>query len=276
MPIPAPGLAPQTTWEVVTPETAAKWLKTNVNNRALSRRSVERYSADMKNNMWQNTGDPIRFSKSGRLLDGQHRLTAIVESGVTISMLVIRDLEDRSQDAMDQGRARTAADVLSLHGERNTGQLAAAVKLFLVWDRGLLCKDIRKSAEITNSVIAEWVSAHHAEVELFQHVAATIRKNDAPQSVAGAAFIGFARIDANKAVEFMNLLANGAGGMGHPITTLDKRMQRMRREGLKMAPRDYLAMFIQAWNAWRDGRELQKFQRPRGLMWTADSFPVAH
>lgn len=58
--------------------------------------------------------------------------------------------------------------------------------------------------------------------------------------------------------------------------TLDKRLQRMRREGLKMPERDYLALFILAWNAWRDGKQMSKFQRPRGGRWSEANFPEPH
>lgn len=112
--------------------------------------------------------------------------------------------------------------------------------------------------------------------ENLQQIIGLTKQNDAPPSVAAAAALGFMQIDAADTVEFFTLLARGAGTQGHPIVTLDKRLQRQRREGLKMPHRDYLALFILAWNAWRDGKQMSKFQRPRGGRWSEDNFPEPH
>lgn len=253
--------------------TAVRWLTRNVKNRPLNQRIVQRYRSDMTAGRWTMAGDPIRFDTEGHLLDGQHRLTALSETDLTIPLLVVRGLPSESQSVMDQGRKRTAGDQLALRGVKNSMNVAAAVKQYLIWQEGMLFRDTKVASEITSPRIEAWVESHPGSIDAYHGLSTLTRQNDAPPSIAGAAALRFLEIDADAAMQFFTLLARGAGTEGHPIVTLDKRLARQRREGLKMPHRDYLALFILAWNAWRVGKQLLKFQRPRGGRWSEDNFP---
>ena len=67
----------------ISPEEAARFLEKNTNNRALTEQQVRYYAQQMKAGEWTYDGQPIRFAEDGQLLDGQHRLTALVESNTT-------------------------------------------------------------------------------------------------------------------------------------------------------------------------------------------------
>ena len=61
---------------------ALELLKANSTNRELRNHVVEGYVDQMKKGQWrEDTGETIKISKTGRLLDGQHRLNAIVKFG---------------------------------------------------------------------------------------------------------------------------------------------------------------------------------------------------
>lgn len=254
---------------------AKRWLTQNKKNRKLRQSVVQRYRTDMAEGRWSFAGDPIRFDMFDNLIDGQHRLTALSELGdTTIPMLVIRGLPPEMQAVMDQGARRTPGDQLSMKGIKHANLIGAAVKQYLIWTEGYLFRDAKVvQGQITTPAIEEWVDSHPALLESVLNITTLARQNDAPPSIAVAAAIRFLQIDEADAVEFFTLLARGAGTEGHPILTLDKRLQRQRRQGLKMPHRDYLSLFVLAWNAWRDGRQMTKFQRPRGGGWSEDNFP---
>ena len=119
----------------ITPQMATKMLKNNGVNRHVRRRVVEKYARDMRDGNWHFTHHTIALSKSGRLLDGQHRLLAIVESRATITMFVTFNLEDESQDFMDSGTSRTAADVLHMRGKKY--DLAPLARIAILYEEGL-------------------------------------------------------------------------------------------------------------------------------------------
>ncbi len=123
----------------ITPELAKKWLSQNTHNRNLRERVVNGYAADMRDGNWVEDGQSIKFAKGdvvlldnppihgGPLLDGQHRLSAIVTADATIRMLVVSNLPDSTQEVMDTGAKRVLGDVLKLRGEAYAITLAATL-----------------------------------------------------------------------------------------------------------------------------------------------------
>ena len=104
------------TWEDITPEKAEGLLEMNNGNRAVKKRVVEKYAKDMASGNWKENGVPIVIGSDGTVKDGQHRLLAIIMSGVTLhnQLLVIIPAEDAN--AYDIGSARTFADVATFEG----------------------------------------------------------------------------------------------------------------------------------------------------------------
>lgn len=107
------------TQEKITPEMAQEYLKFNTENyRSLSKDRVISYAADMKNGRWQFNGESIKFSENGQLIDGQHRLQAIIRAGVPVDMLVIRGVKD-DVDIYDIGAQRSLGQIAKARGVVN-------------------------------------------------------------------------------------------------------------------------------------------------------------
>ena len=101
-------------FETITPEMAESYLEHNLHNRSLSHDDVAKYARAMAEGRFRINGETIKFSKRGRLIDGQHRLQAIVVSGVPVTMLVVRDLDEDAMVTVDVGRPQNVADLLRL------------------------------------------------------------------------------------------------------------------------------------------------------------------
>lgn len=259
------------------PDDARRALGTMTRNRRMSRVKVTQYRNDMAAGRWQFTGEAIQFDEDGHLINGQHRLTALAElegTGIVIQFLVIHGLPAEAQMVMDQGRARQPGQQLQMRGVKDANTVAAGVRLYLSYASGLMFRDNNTAREvITTAYIEEWVSEHPDLVESVAQIITNVKAADAPGSVAYCAALIFTRKNPAAAAEFFHMLAKGAGGEDHPITVLDKRLQRHRREGIRISARDTLGLYIQAWNAWRRGVKLTRFQRPRGAHWTETTFP---
>jgi len=112
----------------VTPEWAEETLKKNIGNRPLNVQHVDKLAKEMTNGRWKVNGDTICLNGS-RVIDGQHRLHAVVQSGITIETLVVEGLSSDVFDTKDVGKRRSAGDTLGVAGEKNACRLAAALIL---------------------------------------------------------------------------------------------------------------------------------------------------
>ena len=119
-------------WTDITPAMAASWLKNNFGNRPVSEDTVTAYARDMINGVWRATHQGIAFNDGDQLIDGQHRLMAILQSGRTVRMMVtfglpakIEGSEMTTMDCVDRGRTRSVADQLKIqHGLKQGAQIA--------------------------------------------------------------------------------------------------------------------------------------------------------
>lgn len=118
VPTPEPIQADAASLYLVTPEIALKWLESNTRNRKLYQNVVERYAADMKAGRWLITGDAIQFDTGGAIINGQHRLWAVVESGTPAHLMVAFGLPPESVAVLDDHLKRNLADVAKLSSGR--------------------------------------------------------------------------------------------------------------------------------------------------------------
>jgi hypothetical protein len=107
--------------------------------RRISGSRVSEIRADIEAGKWLNTGDPIRLTQSGTLVDGQHRLTAFVTS-TTAKSFVLRDMnvavlkERAALDVVDTGKSRTVSDLRKMTGRRQVPAKAIGGVLYEIRD----------------------------------------------------------------------------------------------------------------------------------------------
>jgi len=100
----------------VTPDIARNYLTNNDGNRNIIEAKVMSFTAQMTTGDWKLNGENIIIGKSGRMLNGQHRMLAVIESGKTIPMSFIFGIDESTFDTIDTGTARTAATALNMYG----------------------------------------------------------------------------------------------------------------------------------------------------------------
>lgn len=115
------------TVEMITPEYARQILEHNTKNRKPRTGLVAQYARAMERNDWKLTHQGIAINCDGTLLDGQHRLLAVISSGVTVRMLVTRGVPSDSQVAMDDHCPRSVSDALTLMSGQNFDQHVCAI-----------------------------------------------------------------------------------------------------------------------------------------------------
>lgn len=110
----------------VTADLATDLLKRNRKNRPVSRREVDRLKRILEAGKFRYNGEAVKFDKKGNLKDGQHRLTAVAESGVPADMLIVTGLDENVFTTLDQGRKRTGGDVLFMRGIKRYNAVSVA------------------------------------------------------------------------------------------------------------------------------------------------------
>lgn len=123
--------------KLITPQLAATYLEKNNNNRPLNKKTVAYYASQMERNLWKTTGQGLSFSSNGNIIDGQHRLQAIVSSKKSITMLVIFDVDSETFSVYDTGRNRTAGDIFSIKGIPNSTATASSVQKYYLFKNQL-------------------------------------------------------------------------------------------------------------------------------------------
>lgn len=260
----------------VDPDLALRWLtENNTHNRDIKTSRVESYTADMLGNRWRFNGEPIQFSASGVLLNGQHRLAAVFESQTVQTFLIVRGLPEESQQTMDQGNRRTPSEQLKISGLVADNTTAAAIRIYMSWQTGRMFGDQVRN-KITTPEIVQWSHANPVKIEALTRAPSRFhfRAIKVTPSVSLAVWLRLHEIDYDDADQFFAGLTTGANlSSDSPTLALLRRFSGNKINGVKVSNRDAVGFYVVAWNAFRDGRSMTKIQRPRGGQWGAQDFP---
>lgn len=246
----------------VTPAMATEWLRKNDHNRKINPKTVSDYARQMTEGYWVLNGEAVKIAEDGSLLDGQHRLMAVIESNTVVEMLVILGLESDTQDTMDTGRKRNTADKLSIEGVPNSTLVAAISARAWMWDRGNFRFAAAQRPSIREAVaVLEQYPHIHRSAEIGSRIVQSYRPTTG--SITGTAHHLFVQIDPDLTAEFFTQLGTGANLKGdHPVLSLRTRLANDKYNVRKVPFHQGLGFYIRAWNARRSGEDLSKIQFP--------------
>jgi len=254
--------------KTITPEWAKKILnEKNTGNRTMRRLHVDSLAKEISKGRWKVTGDTICLY-GDRLIDGQHRLAAVVQSGIAIQAFVIDGLPSDVFDTKDIGKRRSAADTLGVRGEQNACRLAAS----LVMIDKYMTSRVDKSVTYSNTEIEELL-------EKYPEVRSSLQitygnKGLLTPSVLDSCHYLFSKKDLLLANEFVEKVMRGTGLQeGEPWYVLRERLVKNSLSKAKLQKPYLMALCIKAWNFARLGKSV------RCLRWreegnATESFPV--
>jgi hypothetical protein len=250
----------------VTPELAAEWLKTkNTGNRPVTRSHVRFLASQMERGEWNFTGEAIQFSESGRLIDGQHRLHAIVDSKTSQSLLVVSGVPDSSQSVIDTGKTRSAGDVLSMNNVTNHTITAAMIKNFMRYKADITSYGGDKKYYHTNHTVLDM---YNSKKELFARVALYSQKlykastGLMPASVIGGFYLLFLEKSTygNEApvTKFFDALLLGKNREYDTTSTiLYKKLLHAKVNRIRLSQRELYGLMVKTWNSEIEGKYVQ-------------------
>lgn len=253
----------QAKWAKVTPETAEVWLDGNKDNRHIRPSVVSRYARAMKEGRWSASPDAITLSTDGRLLNGQHRLSAVIKSGVTVSMFVVTNMPEASFSNMDRGVPRAYADYLRSAGEINAMPLASVIGRAVAYERSVL--NLANGALWTihsgdavedvdrNIYLAGHPGVRYSVDRWYQQSRAGVREAN-PSVMALSHHLITEATTQEIADHFIyQLVTQDREPFGGTIRAAVSGLQRNHRQ-----INEQLAVVLHAWNHWAEGREVAK------------------
>lgn len=245
----------------ITPEMAAELLENNSVNRKLRPRLVAAYSRDMATGLWRATGEAVKISRTGRLLDGQHRLSAIIESGVPTMMLVVRGLDDNDQVLMDQGAARTANDAVRLAGYTNSAHTSSIARWLLMCPEPSANMEQALKAKASTAQILQTLETN-PDIEEAARAYNGLRTHlpGSPTAI-GYCWLQMHRVDPTDCSYFYTAFVDLTFKALHdPRKAALRRLQSMDKEAGSKSSKDKaiatVSVLTRSWNAWRRDEEL--------------------
>lgn len=253
--------------ETITPDMAAQWLeRSQFANRRLRTSHVKSLAQDIRDGRWQLNGETIVFDRHGNLLNGQHRLWAIIEANRAAPSIIVRNVDQSAFATIDSGLKRSGGDVLQASGLKNAVHLAAAVRLIhfvLVGNHDTLNR-------MANAQTLELVERYDGIEEATSLVinSSPVRRIITASPLVAVLYFAL-KHNRDRAHEFLRGLATGEGLIkGDPRLTvrafyLNHNLSRKTKTYIQ------LALLIKAWNAFAQHKELHSLR-----LLSNESFPL--
>lgn len=155
-----------TKW-TITPQKAQQLLDNNYAKQRPIGSRVNTYAADMRGGRWNSDiCAPLIISDKGELLDGQHRCMAVIKAGVPVEMWVQLGVPEDAFKYIDNGKSRTAANVLHVKNSTAVAALGRIVTAYLegastmaVYTRGLSAR----KEHVSRTAIIETIPNYNVE-----------------------------------------------------------------------------------------------------------------
>lgn len=239
----------------ITPPMAKEMLSSGGHrDRPLSKSRVNNLVAAIKRGEWCINGDCIAFDVNGNRINGQHRLTAIVEADTSIRVLVGYNFPEAAFMTTDIGAKRSSADLAAIIGMRKYySAVGAATNLLWRYEQGTVHVH---SVPPTNTQIIDLLQNNRgieASAEVGRSIAPLL-----PPGIATFCHYIFCKIDRIKAEAFFQSLRTGANlQVGDPILVLRNRLIADKAQKAKLPFHEIVALVIKCWNFWRAGRKVK-------------------
>ena len=263
--------------ERISPEVAACMLEKNTHNRAIGRQPLD-YA--MLTGQWVLNGDAIVFSEEGVLLNGQHRLTALVKTNTSADFIVARGIKREAQVTMDVGKKRTLADYLKMDGFSDYTKVAAVTAALMRVDAfGLDSHFSHRSTCDWKVTLLEQYRFATTEYErrikpILRDSIAVAQEYKLRIGLVAPLFEAFREVDENDFAEFASQL-RGLSTQCQPVQKLVKVLNENKVNDKSISYRTLAAYFIKAWNAYMRGEDIPWLRFRTGGA-TPESFPVIY
>ena len=256
---------------LVTPALAELVLQLNTENRNLNDKAVNGHVQAIVERRWINDGNPIKIATNAVLNDGQHRLSAVVKSGVAVPMDLRFGVPREAFTVTDTGMRRTNGQILAMAGRQYSSMQGALCRLLIRYDEGQMQ---RLDAGGVEGDVAVRMTEENPNIGRVAALLRSLKFKPIKSSYFGFVLVVAAReLPFEKVEEFARLVESGQGAEDSPTRRLHVRlMEAAMSKGVRLRPIDICVMCVLMWNAWIGNRPVQVV-RVHELHRKGDGFP---
>lgn len=240
----------------ITPVMATELLEHNSSNRPISDPHVHRIAAQIMAGKWRFNGDTIKVAEDEEVIDGQHRLWAVIEAKTSIDTVIVRGVEREAFATIDTiRRPRSGGDTLFLSGAtRHAKTMASTLSWLLRWQRKAFPNYKDPKHKVENADIEVAYAAHPGIL----HAVERVRHLRGLANEALLAFLYYVMTNHNEVIaeQMLNTLEDPSGvGVNDPFFRL--RAYFTNDHHKRRDPVTTIALAIKAANAAHEGRKVQ-------------------
>lgn len=245
----------------ITLEAATVLYERRNTNRSIRLFQLNKIKRALEKRRWEINGETIIFDADGRLIEGQHRIKGVLETGVPLWSLVVVGIDRERFKTMGQGAKRTAGDILGIRGVKNSRSLAAALRWVYRYHNNMM---MNPHPNITDDELADTLPDHP---EIVDSLPFGVRAHTvAAPGLCTALHYLCRKRDLALANHFFWAFATGENlDTGDPILILRNRLlQGLSKKHSRLLLRDEqkAPMIVKTWNILRkDGNKRIKDSR---------------
>lgn len=248
---------------LITPSVAKEMLQRNVSNRRVNHHIVNQYSSDMTKGQWKiDTGEVIKVSKTNIILDGQHRLLAIVKSNIPIYFHVAYNVEDNVFDVLDTGKIRNTTDIFKINGIQKDSLIPSIISQYnhIVANKYFVMQGYDKNTS------QNLLKQYYESPDFWQNIGKIANNyylsfaKILPTSMIGGFYAYFVKSDKELADSFISQLCTGANITNNTILLLRNRLIQDKVSIKKLQKLSKIIFIIKTWNAFVINKELKSLK----------------
>lgn len=256
---------------LIEPDTAQQMLDHNINNRKILRQHVIKLARALQTEQYVFNGDTIVFDKDNVLIDGQHRLTAIIESKKPAICFIICGVTGDAWNTKDQARARRASQAFDRAGVKHPSAAATAAGhlINLIGTQGYVSNN--RSKHPSHQDRFDILDRHPGLLESVAYREKLVKEYGASgvsPKFAANHYVAYAE-DPAKADEFFERLFSRQGLSKASLKSEYGAIYRLRKEldeqkdGKKLSQKDLHNLFNLCWNKFVKGETLKRLSLPK-------------
>jgi hypothetical protein len=242
--------------ENISPNLASEILAKQAKNRTMRATHIKRLAGDMIAGRWEDNGETIKIDVEGKLIDGQHRLKAIIKSGVTLPLFVARDVPKGVIHTVDTGATRGVADALKIADYHAPTLLAAAARQVMRYHENGVVDPGRMPKAVSSSEAIAFIEAHP---RINEGISLTYSERHFLSPAYFAAL--YAMIEESWEPKFFSFFDKAAKGVGIeegcPTMYLRNDIIKMRERNEMRKTGQVFYVFIRYWNTFTKGTSLR-------------------